>query len=51
MSQIFELECKAQNYEWGKVGSSSKVAQLNSGNDSVDEQKPYAEVSFSKLFR
>lgn len=46
---IVKLNCEAQFYEWGKRGSSSKVAQyLKSANPnfSIDEEKPYAEVLF-----
>lgn len=42
-----ELTCKVQNYEWGKIGFNSKVAQLQqSANESfsVDENVPYAEL-------
>jgi mannose-6-phosphate isomerase class I len=39
-----KLKCAVQNYEWGKVGQDSKVAQLFGG--AVDSSKPYAEVSF-----
>lgn len=42
-----ELQCKVQQYDWGKIGSSSKVAQLMSSADKVsaiDESKPYAEL-------
>lgn len=49
---IVRLSCKAQTYAWGKVGPSSKVAELTSlgaGKDVVDASKPYAEVCFSSL--
>ncbi|CAH1984664.1 unnamed protein product [Acanthoscelides obtectus] len=42
-----ELVCKIQNYEWGKIGSQSKVALLfkNANEDfTIDESKPYAEL-------
>ncbi|XP_039750591.1 mannose-6-phosphate isomerase [Pararge aegeria] len=42
-----ELQCKVQNYEWGKLGSESKVAQLfsnGSPNVTIDPEKPYAEL-------
>nr|CAI5857580.1 unnamed protein product [Callosobruchus analis] len=42
-----ELICKVQNYEWGKIGSQSKVALLyKKANENfiIDETKPYAEL-------
>lgn len=42
-----ELQCKVQNYDWGKLGKDSTVANLlKSGNPnvSIDESKPYAEL-------
>ncbi|ENN74580.1 hypothetical protein YQE_08833, partial [Dendroctonus ponderosae] len=42
-----ELQCKVQNYEWGKKGSASKVAQLQKGANrqfEIDENLPYAEL-------
>lgn len=42
-----ELDCKIQNYEWGKLGLNSKVASLyKNANQSfeVNENKPYAEL-------
>ena len=42
-----ELECAAQNYAWGKIGSDSVVARLVQASmpDFVlDENKPYAEL-------
>ncbi|XP_041989112.1 mannose-6-phosphate isomerase [Aricia agestis] len=42
-----ELCCKVQNYEWGKMGTESKVAQLISSanpNLDIDATKPYAEL-------
>ncbi|KAG0236702.1 Mannose-6-phosphate isomerase [Actinomortierella wolfii] len=43
---IFRLECKVQTYEWGKIGSNSKVAQFATTSPSfqLDENKPYAEL-------
>ncbi|KAF9584549.1 Mannose-6-phosphate isomerase [Lunasporangiospora selenospora] len=43
---IIRLDCKAQSYDWGKVGSSSKVAKFASSSHtlSVDESRPYAEL-------
>lgn len=41
-----ELKCAVQNYEWGKLGSDSKVAQLL-GSDpdfQISEKTPYAEL-------
>ncbi|HBE99680.1 MAG TPA: hypothetical protein DDW46_01360, partial [Dehalococcoidia bacterium] len=39
--KIFELSCQTQNYNWGRKGSSSLVAQLLKGQ-SIDENLPYA---------
>ncbi|KAF9915385.1 Mannose-6-phosphate isomerase [Lobosporangium transversale] len=43
---IFRLDCKAQSYDWGKIGSSSKVARFaaTSPGFTVDESRPYAEL-------
>lgn len=43
---VVRLESYAQCYEWGKLGSSSKVAQYAKATlgDSFSEDKPYAEV-------
>lgn len=39
-----KLKCSVQNYEWGKIGAESKVAQLFGGE--VDPGKTYAEAGF-----
>ncbi|XP_045449253.1 mannose-6-phosphate isomerase [Melitaea cinxia] len=42
-----ELQCKVQNYEWGKLGLESAVAKLLSNgnpNIKIDPEKPYAEL-------
>ncbi|KAK7062864.1 Mannose-6-phosphate isomerase [Paramarasmius palmivorus] len=48
MSTVFKIVPTTQQYDWGKHGSSSKVAQLASAsqipNFSLDESKPYAEL-------
>ncbi|EDK38036.2 hypothetical protein PGUG_02134 [Meyerozyma guilliermondii ATCC 6260] len=44
---VFRINCGYQNYDWGKVGSSSAVAQFASTSDpsiTIDEKKPYAEL-------
>ncbi|KAF8923610.1 Mannose-6-phosphate isomerase [Dissophora ornata] len=43
---IFRLDCKAQSYDWGKIGSSSKVAKFASTSPgfAIDENRPYAEL-------
>jgi mannose-6-phosphate isomerase len=47
-SPVFKITPTVQQYEWGKVGSSSLVAQLASASNlagfTLDEKKPYAEV-------
>ena len=40
---ILRLSCASQNYDWGKLGSDSKVAQLQK-DSIVNETLPYAEV-------
>ncbi|XP_026744496.1 mannose-6-phosphate isomerase [Trichoplusia ni] len=42
-----ELQCKVQNYEWGKLGLDSTVAKLLSSANpdiAIDPMKPYAEL-------
>lgn len=42
-----ELQCKVQNYEWGKLGTDSTVAKLFSSANpdvTIDSGKPYAEL-------
>lgn len=43
---FYRLHCGYQNYDWGKLGSSSLVAQFAAANDGVqiDENEPYAEL-------
>lgn len=43
---FYRLECGYQNYDWGKLGSSSLVAQFAATNDGVkiNENEPYAEL-------
>lgn len=40
------IEGKTQSYDWGKLGASSKVAELASDGSSLEisAYKPYAEV-------
>ncbi|KAI5948732.1 PMI1 [Candida theae] len=45
--KLFRLQCGYQNYDWGKIGSSSAVAQFVKKSDpsvTIDETKPYAEL-------
>lgn len=44
--KVFELECQAMHYDWGKKGKSSLVAQLMPGfsNSNIKENLPYAEL-------
>lgn len=47
MSKLFRIDCGYQNYDWGKIGSSSAVAQFAAKSNSatkIDESKPYAEL-------
>lgn len=44
---LFRIDCGYQNYDWGKVGSSSAVARFaaaSNPNTVIDESKPYAEL-------
>ncbi|KAH7036846.1 phosphomannose isomerase type I [Linnemannia elongata] len=43
---IVRLDCKAQSYDWGKIGSHSSVARFASSSPgfTVDESRPYAEL-------
>lgn len=48
---MYRLQCKAQNYAWGKIGHDSLVAQLLAANPStipstpiMDPNRPYAEL-------
>ena len=44
---MFKLRYSVQNYEWGKLGSSSLVGNMliknDFNSDKIDENKPYAE--------
>ncbi|KAG7816260.1 hypothetical protein KL928_004816 [Ogataea angusta] len=46
--KLFRVIGGAQNYDWGKLGSTSAVARFAKLNDpenvSIDEEKPYAEL-------
>ncbi|KAM4826314.1 mannose-6-phosphate isomerase isoform 1-T1 [Thomomys bottae] len=45
--RVFPLSCVAQQYAWGKKGSTSEVARLLASNDplvQIAEDKPYAEL-------
>ena len=45
---VVQLKCAIQMYAWGKVGQSSKVAQLAGGTEEtfgINEELTYAEVS------
>ena len=47
MSKLFRIDCGYQNYDWGKIGSSSAVAQYAAKSNPatvIDEKKPYAEL-------
>ncbi|ELU00241.1 hypothetical protein CAPTEDRAFT_229052 [Capitella teleta] len=44
---VFPLRCAVQQYAWGKLGSSSAVADLSRNDDpgfQLDESAPYAEL-------
>jgi mannose-6-phosphate isomerase len=46
--RVFKIAPTTQQYDWGKIGSSAKVAQFAAASKlpgfSVDEKAPYAEV-------
>ncbi|KAG7661639.1 PMI1 [[Candida] subhashii] len=45
--KLFRINCGYQNYDWGKIGSTSAVAQFAASSDpsvKIDESKPYAEL-------
>lgn len=47
MSKLFRIDCGYQNYDWGKVGTSSAVARFAAKSNLetvIDEKKPYAEL-------
>ena len=47
MPGIFALQAYTQNYDWGKLGSTSKAAayaRIATPGFEIDEEKPYAEV-------
>lgn len=47
MSNLFRIDCGYQNYDWGKVGLASAVAQFAASSNpatKIDEAKPYAEL-------
>ncbi|KAF9932656.1 Mannose-6-phosphate isomerase [Linnemannia zychae] len=43
---IVRLDCKAQSYDWGNIGSNSSVARFASTTPgfTIDESRPYAEL-------
>ncbi|KAE9402731.1 mannos-6-phosphate isomerase [Gymnopus androsaceus JB14] len=49
MTSVFKIIPTTQQYDWGKIGSKSKVAQLAASSKvdpdfALDESKPYAEL-------
>lgn len=45
--KLFRIDCGYQNYDWGKIGSGSSVAQFAASSNEetkIDETKPYAEL-------
>ncbi|KAM7279932.1 hypothetical protein ACFE04_007066 [Oxalis oulophora] len=45
-NKILRLKCAVQNYEWGKIGYESAVANMYSKNSGtkIQQDKPYAEL-------
>ena len=52
---VFTIIPSVQGYNWGKIGSQSKVAQLASASNvpgfKLDQKAPYAEVRTSGAFQ
>ena len=49
---VFKIIPTTQQYDWGKIGRTSKIAQLASSRDlglTIDDAQPYAEVNEPKL--
>jgi hypothetical protein len=46
---VFTIVPTVQHYDWGKIGVTSKVAQLafSTPNFTLEPSKPYAEVRFT----
>ncbi|CAG8519765.1 4748_t:CDS:2 [Ambispora leptoticha] len=47
LSNVYQLKCAVQNYDWGKLGEESKVAQFAARTPDgfkIDNSKPYAEL-------
>ncbi|KAL4265911.1 Mannose-6-phosphate isomerase [Pleurotus pulmonarius] len=44
MAPVFKIVPTTQQYDWGKIGRDSKVAQLAPSSVSIDETAPYAEL-------
>jgi len=52
---VFKIHPTTQQYDWGKTGFTSVVAQLAAASGvpslkDIDEGKPYAEVPYSSPF-
>lgn len=51
---VFKIAPTTQQYDWGKIGSSAKVAQFAAASKlpgfTIDESSPYAEVSKYFMF-
>jgi mannose-6-phosphate isomerase len=47
---LFRLQCGVNSYDWGRVGNESSAAKFAAATPadgfSIQEDKPYAEVSF-----
>lgn len=50
---LIRLQCGVNSYDWGKVGNDSAAAKFAAATPaddfSIQEEKPYAEVSNSRL--
>ncbi|CAG8513333.1 6871_t:CDS:2 [Ambispora gerdemannii] len=47
LSDVYQLKCAVQNYDWGKLGEESKVAQFAAKTPDgfkIDKSKAYAEL-------
>lgn len=47
---MFKLECKAQNYAWGKLGASSIVGQIHAHNSKDLDQEAFEKTPFAELW-
>jgi mannose-6-phosphate isomerase len=47
---LIRLQCGVNSYDWGKIGKESAAAKFGAATPSdfsIQDEKPYAEVSFA----